>query len=314
MTKAESNPYRQWHGNGPRAYASKRLKEETFFPQFKSPFSIQKSDSIFAIGSCFARALEPVFRKHGHVVLSETNEFDKWIPDLEIRTIHVTNKYNPKSIFQDLQLAIEDKKPDIESDFFINTYDDKFLDPLSHSIFKPTRFNDIYERRKVINKVNSLVLKANIIVITLGLTEVWEDKYSGITLNFSPLPKLLSKYPDRFEFRTLTFEEVYTHIEKTIQILDLHNPKAKKIITVSPIPLEYTFCKQDIVIANCQSKSTLRSAVGEICKANNDILYFPSYEMVTNSKDAWMDDSRHVKGEFAHKIIDYLIREIRSSD
>lgn len=214
-----------------------------------------------------------------------------------------------------MQLAIEDKKPDIESDFYINTYDDKFLDPLSHSkIFKPSTFDDINERRKAVNKVNSLVLKANIIVITLGLTEVWEDKSSGITLNFSPSPKLLSKYPDRFEFKTLTFEEVYTHIEKTIQLLSLCNPKAKKILTVSPIPLESTFCEQDVVVANSQSKSTLRSAVGEICKANKDILYFPSYEMVMNNKNAWMDDLRHVKGEFAHKIIDYLIKEIRSSD
>lgn len=163
------NPYRQWHGNGPRPFASKRLKEETFFPQFKSPFTIEKSDSIFAIGSCFARALEPVFRKHGHRVLSETNEFDKWIPDRETRTIHVTNKYNPKSIFQDLQLAIEDKVPDIKSDFFINVYDDKFLDPLSHSkTFKPSSFDEICERRKVTNQVNAFVSKANVTVITLG--------------------------------------------------------------------------------------------------------------------------------------------------
>ena len=48
--------------------------------------------------------------------------------------------------------------------------------------------------------------------------------------------------------------------------------------------------------------------------SNKDILYFPSYEMVMNNKNAWMDDLRHVKGEFAHKIIDYLIKEIRSSD
>ena len=72
------NPFRQWHGNGPGQYASKRLNEETFFPRFQSSFKIEKSDSIFALGSCFARALEPVFRKHGHRVLSETSEFDKW--------------------------------------------------------------------------------------------------------------------------------------------------------------------------------------------------------------------------------------------
>ena len=30
--------------------------------------------------------------------------------------------------------------------------------------------------------------------------------------------------------------------------------------------------------------------------SNKDISYFPSYEMLTNNKNAWMDDLRHVKG------------------
>lgn len=308
------NPFRQWHGNGPRQFASNRLKEDVFYPHFKSSFVIEESDSIFAIGSCFARALEPVFRKHGHEVLSETNQFDKWIPDNEIRTLHVTNKYNPKSIFQDLELAIENHEPKNKHDFFIDVNDDKFLDPLSCPIFKPSSLDEICERRKITNQVNALASKASILVITLGLIEVWEDKYSGMTLNFSPSPRLLSKFKDRFEFKVLTYEEVYIYVEKTIQLLNKCNPGSKKIITVSPIPLFATFSNEDIVVANTHSKSTLRSVAGEFCKSNKDILYFPSYEMVVNNQDAWMDDLRHVKGDFAHKIIDYLIRETRISD
>ena len=41
MTSSEPNPYRQWHGNGPRAYSSKRLKEETFFLNSKPLFPLK---------------------------------------------------------------------------------------------------------------------------------------------------------------------------------------------------------------------------------------------------------------------------------
>ena len=101
MTSSELYHYRYWHGNGPRLFASKRLKEETFFPQFKSPFSIKKSDSIFAIGSCFARALEPVIRKHGHDDIDQSAKINI-LPSSDSSYINLSEKC--RQLFKNCEL------------------------------------------------------------------------------------------------------------------------------------------------------------------------------------------------------------------
>lgn len=53
----------------------------------------------------------------------------------------------------------------------------------------------------------------------------------------------------------------------------------KKIFTVSPIPLNFTFTDNDIVVANKYSKSMLRASVEQFID-NKNIFYFPSFEIV----------------------------------
>ena len=56
-----------------------------------------------------------------------------------------------------------------------------------------------------------------------------------------------------------------------------------------------TFTDQDVLIANCYSKSVLRAAAEAVVAENDRVDYFPAYESVTlsNRDLAWQDNLHH---------------------
>ena len=105
-------------------------------------------------------------------------------------------------------------------------------------------------------------------------------------------------------FERLSFDDVCEYLNKIINIINKKDKK-KIIFTVSPIPLNFTFTDQDIVIANRYSKSILRSAVEKFIN-NKNIFYFPSFEIVQDCvgwPKSFKDDKRHVKVEVFKEFI-----------
>jgi hypothetical protein len=75
---------------------------------------------------------------------------------------------------------------------------------------------------------------------------------------------------------------------------------------VSPIPFVATVRSQDhhVVEANTHSKAVLRVAADELVRANKDVFYFPSYELVTTCmENPWAEDQRHVSRETVAKVM-----------
>ncbi|MEO1339958.1 MAG: GSCFA domain-containing protein, partial [Cyanobacteria bacterium J06635_13] len=61
----------------------------------------------------------------------------------------------------------------------------------------------------------------------------------------------------------------------------------------------------DIIVANTMSKSTLRSAIGELVEETENVDYFPSYEsaMLSDPNIVWMGDRRNVTDFIVTKIV-----------
>lgn len=62
------------------------------------------------------------------------------------------------------------------------------------------------------------------------------------------------------------------------------NPKARMILTVSPVPLIATATGQHVLTSTVYSKSALRVAAHELSEDHADIHYFPSYEIVNSAQ------------------------------
>lgn len=65
--------------------------------------------------------------------------------------------------------------------------------------------------------------------------------------------------------------------------LKIVNPLANVILTVSPVPLMATYEEEHVLVATTYSKSVLRVAAEMISKTHENVVYFPSFEIITGA-------------------------------
>lgn len=174
------------------------------------------------------------------------------------------------------------------------------------SRLKTNDFNlAILKVSEILDKFRQSITNAEVVIITLGLTETWIDRDKEMAWHSFHGDVLKKISIDDFGyFKKLNFEDTTLYIKKIIETIKGVGRK-KIIFTVSPIPLYFTFTNQDIVIANKYSKSTLRCAVEQFID-NKDIFYFPSFEIIQDCvgwPNSFKDDKRHVKIEVFKEFI-----------
>lgn len=154
-------------------------------------------------------------------------------------------------------------------------------------------------------RTRSLFDKADIFILTLGLSEVW---YDAITQEVFWHAVPTKDYdPARHKFRVSSVAENKHNLHEIYRIVKQHKPHAKIIFTLSPIPLVATFRPIPCMPANSASKAILRAALDEFFREIDDeetAFYWPSYEIINDVfSRPWMSDRRHVKRE----ILDYVM-------
>ena len=172
-------------------------------------------------------------------------------------------------------------------------------------LFIKTRLNTsildhaILKVNEILNKLNNSLKNADVIIITLGLIETWIDKDKNFAWHSFHGDALNKKSIDDLAyFKQLNYGDVTNYIQKIIKIINTIGNK-KIIFTVSPIPLNFTFTNNDVVIANKYSKSVLRSAIDGFID-NKDIFYFPSFEIIQDCvgwPNSFKDDKKHIKSD-----------------
>ena len=86
---------------------------------------------------------------------------------------------------------------------------------------------------------------------------------------------------NKYEFRNLSFFEVHEDMSAFWSALRRINPKARLLLTVSPVPLAATASGEHGIVSTHYSKSGLRAVAGELSKTEN-ITYFPSFEIISS--------------------------------
>ncbi len=286
-----------------------RLLDEVW-PAMNPSFRLHAGDRVFTIGSCFARNIEHHLQKLGFDIpmLAFT------VPPEEAGGQALLNKYTPAQIFQEIDWAraIFVRGGEIaEADslkFLYECQDGLCIDTCLHG-FVPVTRERFFQRRSQIYDVFKAMFSSDCVVITLGLIEAWFDRENGVHIHECPRGKHFARNRSRFGFETLNYPQCREFIQKSIDIIKQLNPKAKFLITTSPVPLSRTFTDEDVIIANMQSKSVLRAVAGDIAAANEQVDYFPSYESaaLTKSWAIWRDDLTHVSDAFVGKIVARLV-------
>ncbi|MHB1206203.1 MAG: GSCFA domain-containing protein [Rhodospirillaceae bacterium] len=272
---------------------------------------LNANTKIFTMGSCFAleirRAMArrgfDVFPHYTDVVFDPTQQIFDMIPKRE-SVAH----YDTFVIRQEFEAALG-VWTDREAGFW-EVRDVPGLGKVAYQ--EPTR-KLIYAKslaalKDLDDKIDAVVrqglIESDLIVITLGLTEVWRHDKTGRYL-CRPPGTGYGGGDGLATFRQSTFVENYQNVRATLDLLFSKFPDKHVVLTVSPVPLAMTYSDEDVGTANLESKSILRAVAGQICREYGEqTTYFPSYEMATILPfPVFQEDKRHVLPEFADRVV-----------
>lgn len=298
--------------NKTRRWPSRRNPERLYpiaTPEAKVSFKIKPDEKIFCIGSCFANEISQALYRQHYDVLSIFHDLPK-SEDSPFNNDSVFHKYNVASIYNELAWALDPEQPYCHDQALISIGEDIVQD------YQLTGKQRSYSRelgetfRDAFNRAFSAIREADVVILTLGVSEVWFDKDTQRYLNVAVPHSLIKTYPERFELHVFDYETTSFYLNAIYQLLATHlKPDFRLLVTVSPIPLTYTFRQQDVFISNSYSKAVLRVTVEELVASKANVNYFPSYEFVTlsNPSAIWRhDDYRHVDSSF----VDYIMGNV----
>ena len=271
-------------------------------PVVKS-FKISIDDKVATMGSCFAQHLSKNIRKHGFnyfITESCPNNLTS-IEGLKFNYGIFSARYgNVYTVKQALQLF--DRAFNLV-DFNENIWerDGSFVDAF-RPLIEPNGFaskDDLLNDRVVhLKNVRKIFEESNWLIFTLGLTEAWQSKVDNAIFPVAPGVNSGSFDVTLHEFVNFSVYDVIDQLNMFIEKCKSVNPKLKIILTVSPVPLVATYENRHVLTSTVASKSILRAASDFIERKFSDVVYFPSYEIITSpSSDGkyFEDDFRGVK-------------------
>lgn len=239
--------------------------------------SITRDTRIASMGSCFAREIKTVLLREGYSYITEETDH----PASKHASAAWERLYNTFSMRQIFEYTFRDWAPDLRW----------WKAPQSGTIQDPYRRIILYDsmdhaKRDFENHMacsRRALQRADVLILTLGLTEIWEDRYDGSVICL-PSGPYVNEGADmsRYRFRVSRYAENLDNLERIHSIMAEHNPACRILVTVSPVHLWATFRQDsDVISASCNSKSTLRAVADEFALAHDNVHYFPAYEMAT---------------------------------
>ncbi len=254
--------------------------------------TITRRTPIASIGSCFAREVRrKLLYFNFNYITEETHH-----PAAVHASAAWERSYNTFSLRQIFEYTFGKWSPDLR--WWITPENGKVQDPYRRIILYDTvqMAEADFKRHRVHSR--RALKTAEVLIITLGLTEIWEDQQDGsvICLPSGPYVKEGGDMR-RYRFRVSRYEENLANLERIHAIMARANPDCRIIVTVSPVHLWATFRDDlDVISASCNSKSTLRAAADEFTARHENVFYFPSFEMATIYMpimgQSWLADGR----------------------
>ena len=309
-------------------YKDIKSKKAKFWPREKdfsyknlassitSQLKITPQTKICSMGSCFGVEIKHFLRAKGYsYMLGEQNKpFWDHLAGIRDPRYHASvcweRIYNTFTFLNIIQYTFREK----EFDRWLTTSDQRIMDLVRNYIFYPdmqTAQEDIIEH---IAESRRILTTADLLIFTLGLTEVWRHLDRGFIIG--GYNKFCAS--ENLQFQVSQYQQNLNNLEQAYYILKKHNPKLQILITVSPIPLNATFrADADVITSNCNSKSILVAVANQFVRnhSKGQVYYFPSYEIATtilpmlyNRKPSkvpiWRhDDNRHLSKETVRLIM-----------
>jgi hypothetical protein len=273
----------------------------------QAKFTIGNDDTVFCLGSCFARNIEEHLIYRGVNVVSRRIVSPK--AEWPKRVNGFVNKFTTHSMRNEVDWIVA--PPAIDAAMFEQQSGGWIDLQLSPHVAPVTLERAIERRAYLTGHYFDRLRDASVVIMTLGLNEVWFDRATNRHLNAAPSYYANRRESERYELHITDVAENLEELTRIRRLILAFNPHARIIVTVSPVPMSETFSGRDVLIANVYSKSTLRAAADIFAQANDDVDYFPSYDIVSMSPraTAYDADCLHVTDSVVGTIIRMFVRQ-----
>jgi hypothetical protein len=240
-------------------------------------FTISPSTPIASMGSCFAREIKRRLIQRDYNYITE----ETYHPASLHASAAWERVYNTHCMRQIFEYTFEQWNPDLR--WWLAPKSKKIQDPYRRVILYDNlgAAEEDFEQHRIHSR--RALEKAEVLILTLGLTEIWQDTSDGAVICL-PAGPYVKEGGDmsRYRFRVSRYEENLKNLERIHEIMAVRNPDCKILITVSPVNLWATFRRDiDVVSASCNSKATLRAVADEFTVHHENVFYFPAFEMAT---------------------------------
>ena len=239
--------------------------------------SITRKTPIASMGSCFAREIKRRLLQREYNYISEETHHPA--------AIHASaaweRVYSTFCLRQIFEYTFETWQPDLR--WWIAPKSGKVQDPYRRTIVYDSLAEAEKDFASHIKHSRRALKQAEVLILTLGLTEIWQDHIDQSVISLPSGPYVREGGDmSRYKFRVSRYAENLENLERIHEIMDKHNPGCKLLMTVSPVNLWATFRQDlDVISASCNSKSTLRAVADEFVARHDNVFYFPAFEMAT---------------------------------
>jgi hypothetical protein len=301
--------YRRW-SRGVRG-----IPADQFDPVTWAVTPIAQGERVATAGSCFAGHVSRQLRDRTDAFFDAEPAHPLLSPDVAqafgygVYSARYGNIYGARQWRQLVERALgtfeplEDAWPCAEG----------LVDPFRPTI-QPVGFCSIDELRRDraqhLGAVRYMLSTMNILVFTLGLAERWQSRQDGAVYPMCPGTVAGVFDPARHAFVQATVAETVDDLSAAWQAIRAINPRARMILTVSPVALAATAHDRHVVISNTVSKSILRLAADEASRLPG-MEYFPSFEIIAGPHGAARyvaPDLRNVSAEGVSHVMDVFFR------
>ena len=246
-------------------------------------FAIVPGTAVATAGSCFAQRLAQMLRMRPDIRFLQTEPDESGQPPFSAR---YGNIYTVRQLWQLFCEAHAGAPPRA---IVWQRPDGRFVDALRPAMFaagfaSPEAVRA--ERARHLAAVREVFARCEVFVFTLGLTEAWLGADGQTALPVAAGVIADDPQGGAARFHNFGYAEILDDLMAFISALRQHNPAARVILTVSPVPMVATFTDEHVLCANTLSKSVLRAVCAAAVAAWDHVYYFPAYEIVTGPHTA----------------------------
>ncbi|MFO7707813.1 MAG: GSCFA domain-containing protein [Desulfobacterales bacterium] len=217
-------------------------------------FAVTRATRIASLGSCFAREIKRRLIQRGFAYIAEETHH----PAAVHASAAWERVYNTFCMRQIFEYTFGQWAPTVR--WWRAPRSGKIQDPYRRVILYDSlsEAEADFERHRACSR--RALASAELLIVTLGLTEVWRDREDGTVISLPAGPYVNEGGEmGRYEFRVSRTAENLANLERIHALMARHNPGCRILVTVSPVNLWATFRRDaDVVSASCNSKSTLR--------------------------------------------------------